>query len=226
MSSPIANSTRTTLQRLLVGFHQLSAHTNRIGKLSAAIGTCINEMFSGAERPILALDVGCGDMTMAETLAADNPRLCWTCTDIHELPPHLRSTEKWKNYRRFDGANLPFENESFDLILFSDVLHHCYPNALQLLREAGRTARHIIVKDHFEAGLISRQMLRLLDFIGNYGYGVSIPEKYFDVIRFEALVREAGLKIARMHHGLNLYPFPLSVFLRPSLQFIAVLEKA
>lgn len=55
MSSPIANSTPTTLQRLLVGFHQLSAHTNRIGKLSAAIGTCINEIFSRAERPILSV---------------------------------------------------------------------------------------------------------------------------------------------------------------------------
>jgi SAM-dependent methyltransferase len=226
MSSPIANSAPTILQRWLVGFHQRSAHTHRIAKLSAAIGTCINEIFSGAEGPIRALDVGCGDMTMAETLAKNNPRICWTCTDIHELPPHLRSTDKWKNYHRFDGEHLPFEEGTFDVVLFSDVLHHCYPNSLQLLREARRTARYILVKDHFETGLISRQILRLLDFIGNYGYGVLVPKRYFDAEGFEALTRAAGLRRIHLYHGLKIYPFPLSLLLRPSLQFIAVLERS
>lgn len=224
MSSPIANSDPSALQKLLVGLHQRSAHTHRIAKLSAAIGTSIRDIFSGIERPVLALDVGCGDMTMAETLAKNDPRLHWTCTDIHELPAHLRSSEKWSKYHRFDGKNLPFEDRCFDLVLFSDVLHHCESSAPALLREAGRTARFIIIKDHFEAGCLSRQILRIMDFIGNFGYGVTIPKRYFDTGRFGCLVQAAGLKIMTMRHGIPLYPFPLSIVLRPSLQFIAVLS--
>ena len=94
------------MQRFLVGLHRASAHSNRIGKLSAAIGGCISTPFPQDSKPVRALDVGCGDMSIAETIAAKHPNIQWTSTDIHELPAHLADTEKWKKYRRFDGSTL------------------------------------------------------------------------------------------------------------------------
>ncbi len=214
------------MQRFLVGLHRASAHSNRIGKLSTAIGGCIQELFPCPDKVITALDVGCGDMTVAETISSDNPTIQWACTDIHELPPHLHGTEKWKKYRKFDGSKLPFDNASFDVVLFSDVLHHCLPASSDLLREAGRVARFVVVKDHFEKGLFSRATLRLLDFIGNYGYGVSVPECYFDELSFQASADAAGLRIMKMIDHLPIYPFPLSMVLPQTLQFLAVLERA
>lgn len=40
----------------------------------------------------------------------------------------------------FDGQRLPFENNSFDVVLFCYVLHHA-PDAVELLKEARRVLR-------------------------------------------------------------------------------------
>jgi SAM-dependent methyltransferase len=225
MSSPIANKDRTCIQESLVWLHQRLAHSNRISKLAEAIGASIHALFP-TDKPVRALDVGCGDMTVAETIASKHPNIHWTCTDIHELPAHLADTEKWEKYRRFDGSKLPFPDSSFDAVLFSDVLHHCLPLAPALLQEAARTGRYVIVKDHFERGWISRSMLRLLDFIGNHGYGVSVPDRYFNPQTFAATVSQSGLRIACMNNSVSIYPAWLSPILPTSLQFIAVLEKS
>lgn len=181
-----------------------------------------------SEKPILALDVGCGDMTLAESISSKNAAFHWTCTDIHDLPPQLQITEKWKKYRRFDGITLPFGDGEFDVVLFSDVLHHCLPKAESLLSEAARVGRFVVIKDHFEYGFYSRQMLRLLDFVGNYGYGVVLPQRYFTRESFHRTFRQAGLKEHAILNNLDLYSeMPLlRWFLRKSWQFIAVLEKA
>lgn len=226
MSSPIANKSRTPIQQALVRFHQLLAHSNRIQKLADAIGTTMGSLFPAGNKPIQALDVGCGDMTVAETIASKHPSIQWTCTDIHELPQHLENTEKWKKYRRFNGSTLPFTDSAFDAVLFSDVLHHCMAQAPDLLREAGRTGRYVIVKDHFESGWISRSKLRLLDFIGNYGYGVSVPDRYFTPESFATTASESGLQIVHMNAKVPIYPGWISPLLPPSLQFIAVMEKS
>ena len=225
MSSPIANRNRTWIQQALVRVHQILAHSNRIQKLADVIGATVEGLLPSSVPTIRALDVGCGDMTVAETIASRHPRIDWTCTDIHELPPSLEKSEKWKKYRRFDGLNLPFPDSIFEAVLFSDVLHHCLSAAPGLLREAARTGRYVIIKDHFESGPVSRALLRLLDFIGNYGYGVSVPERYFDRETFASLASECGLRIVIMNNNVAIYPAWLSPVLPPSLQFIAVLEK-
>jgi ubiquinone/menaquinone biosynthesis C-methylase UbiE len=191
------------------------------------LGETITGLFPSTHPGTRALDVGCGDMTIAETISARNRSIAWTCTDIHELPHHLRDSEKWEKYRTFDGRSLPFEADSFDVVLFSDVLHHCLPNAEALLREAARVGRFVVIKDHFEYGWYSRQMLRLLDFVGNYGYGVELPKKYFSQESFRQTFRQAGLVEHTTLNNLDLYsgmPF-LRWFLGKSWQFIAVLQR-
>ena len=225
MSSPIVKIFPSDLQKALVILHQKIAHSNRINKLAKVIGKTINDLFPSQIPTINLLDVGCGDMRLAEKIEMDCPHSKWTCTDIHELPTELKQSEKWKKYIPFDGTRLPFADSSFDVVLFSDVLHHCLPEAITLLQEARRVGRYIIVKDHFEHGVFSRQVLRLMDWVGNYGYGVSVPDQYFTKERFFLAADKAGFKVLKLHESLALYPVYLSPILRPNLQFLAVLDK-
>ena len=87
-------------------------------------------------------------------------------------------------------------------------------------------AQHVLVKDHFEYGPYSRAMLRLMDFVGNWGYGISVPERYFRRAEFVRLAGEQRLVITALDCGLELYDhLPLvGSLLRPRWQFIAVLS--
>ena len=211
-----------------MGFHQKSAHSNRISKLAHSLGETINTEFPDETNSIRALDVGCGDLSLAESIKAAHPRIEWVYTDIHELPADLRDSRRWSNYKQFDGKSLPFDEGSFDVVLFSDVLHHCMDNAATLLSEALRVGKRVVVKDHLEYGQISRQMLRLMDFIGNYGYGVEIPKSYFTKESFRETYVSAGASLSGLNVGLDLYSgFPvIRNVIQKKWQFVAVLQKS
>jgi hypothetical protein len=134
----------------------------------------------------------------------------------------------WKTLRR---SSSPY----FRLRLFKepepplcDVLHHADERARRyLLSDALRVARIVIVKDHFEYGWLSRQALRAMDFVGNYGYGVSVPKSYFTRRGFEKLVDDAKGRIGELRVGLRLYEHLPGVrtLLRPQWHFIACLSR-
>ena len=151
---------------------------------------------------------------------------------IYILPPPppdgLASADPmWSKYRQFDGEVIPYDPKSFDIILFSDVLHHV-PERLRrhLLRSAGQVGRFVLIKDHFEYGWTSRQVLRAMDFIGNYGYGISVPDRYFDAAAFADLVTRADLAVKSLDVGIRLYDhLPLIPLLfSADWQFIAICQ--
>jgi hypothetical protein len=96
-----------------------------------------------------------------------------------------------------------------------------------LLESAGRVGRWVLIKDHLEYGWWSRQMLRTMDFIGNYGYGVTVPTRYFDRDRFQCLCRDAGLRVVELGVGIQLYAhLPLvRSLLSPDWQFMAACRR-
>ena len=106
------------------------------------------------------------------------------------------------------------------------MLHHTPENAARLLAEAGRVATNVLVKDHFEYGAYSRTMLRLMDFVGNWGYGVSVPDSYFTRDGFVRLAGEQDLVITALDCGMQLYEHLPVVrkALRPDWHFVAVLR--
>lgn len=113
------------------------------------------------------LDVGCGDMTLAEAVELRKSRTDWQCIDVHRLPSELRDDARWRKYRPFDGRTFPHCDGEFDVALLCDVLHRAPADAPRLLAEAGRVARHVLVKDRFEptresfVRLVSEQRLRI-----------------------------------------------------------------
>lgn len=225
MSSPIASTRKNTLQNLIIGLHQRLSHNNRVDILAAEIAARISARSYGL-KVIRCLDVGCGDMKISEGISAINPDTSWTCMDLYELPEHLRGVKKWDKYKKYDGRRIPLEDKSVDIVLLCDVLHHIRGDVSALLREAGRVGSAVIVKDHFEYSLYSRTMLKAMDFIGNWGYGVGLPERYFTPSGFGALYSSAGLRPVTIDAGIDLYMhLPLvRLLLKPRWQFIAVLE--
>jgi hypothetical protein len=146
---------------------------------------------------------------------------------VHPLPSSLAADSRWSKYRQFDGKLIPYGNAELDVALFCDVLHHTPENTPQLLAEAGRVARRVIVKDHFEYGFYSRSMLRLMDFVGNWGYGISVPERYFTRDGFTQLAHQQGLIVESLSCGMMLYEHlpVVRTLLRPAWHFIAVLRR-
>jgi ubiquinone/menaquinone biosynthesis C-methylase UbiE len=58
-------------------------------------------------------------------------------------------------FQIFDGKNLPFENNFFDIVLINYVLHHCQ-SPEELLKEAKRVAKRIIIFEDLPEGFFSK----------------------------------------------------------------------
>lgn len=227
MSSPLARQRSGLAQQVAADIHQRFAHSRRLEQLAGLLAGVIRAE-AGVDGAA-CLDVGCGDMRLAELLGASIPGSIWTCVDVHPLPPGLAADPRWSKYREFDGRTLPFPDNAFAVALFCDVLHHAPADAQPaLLAESLRVARKVVVKDHFEYGPMSRMMLRAMDFAGNWGYGVPVPERYFSEASYLALLGGVGCRETTRVHPISLYGhIPLgNSILRPEWQFISVLRAA
>jgi SAM-dependent methyltransferase len=167
------------------------------------------------------IDIGCGDMRISRMISDILPLSNWECIDLHPGG----NGAVWENYQQFDGKIIPFPAQAFDVAILADVLHHC-DDAAHLLREAKRVARYVVIKDHYEYGRYSRSMLRAMDIYGNWAYGVSIPDKYFDKASFAEMCKQLCLEITDISIGVNLYKHlpVLRHLLRAEWQFVAVLK--
>jgi SAM-dependent methyltransferase len=224
MSSPIALARKAAPKKALVNLHRTLSHGHRVHVLAQRIAMHIERLIP--QGPVRCLDVGCGDMTIAEQVHACARRTDWRCIDVHGLPEHLRTDPRWSKYRRFDGRTIPYGDDEFDVAMLCDVLHHAPEDQARLLAEAGRVAGHVLVKDHFEYGPYSRTMLRLMDFVGNWGYGISVPDRYFTREGFARIAAEQGLAVTAYDCGIGLYDHlpVVRALLRRDWQFIAVLR--
>ena len=208
MSSPIAKDNKSRFDHTLIKTHKRISHSNRIDILAREFAKLIQHIqtVDNISHPRL-LDVGCGDMTLAEEVEAIVGNCTLQCVDIHPCSSELSSQEpRWAKYTQFNGRHLPFDDASFDVLILSDVLHHV-PDTLrvELLKSAARVAKYVVIKDHFEYGWFSRQTLRAMDWVGNYSYGITIPERYFDNQSFSQLLCSARMHAEKINIGLDLY---------------------
>lgn len=191
--------------------HEKLAFTRRVGILSDWFARL-------APARARVLDVGCGDGMVSALLQAKRPDLDITGIDVlcrknTHIPVEI-----------FDGTRIPFSNDSFDLILFSDVLHHT-EDPLVLQREARRVARHVLMKDHYLRGWAAAQRLRFMDWAGNARFGVALPYNYWTESQWKKAWEEIGLRPQQVVTRLGLYPAPANWIFGAQLQFIALLKK-
>lgn len=164
------------------------------------------------------LDVGAGDGTVAKSVgeAAGAERI--EGVDVI-LRPH-----RVIDVRKYDGLTLPYENRSFEVVTISDVLHHC-EDARRVLCEALRVAsRVVVIKDHFAYGPISRQVLYLMDVVGNARDGIPSPAKYLEPHEWVSMIESAGGRLTALEWPVVLHDWPWRLVASPALHFIAKVE--
>jgi SAM-dependent methyltransferase len=163
------------------------------------------------------LDVGSGDGQIAWLLGQRRPDLRIEGVDVQVRPQTAIPVTA------FDGHRLPFDDGSFDVVMFVDVLHHVEDQRV-LLREAARVARQIVIKDHTPSGLLGRPHLKFLDWFGNVGYGVPLPYNFLRWEQWQEVFRACGVEVDQAMHQLRYWGWPGSWLLDRSFHFIVRLK--
>jgi SAM-dependent methyltransferase len=165
------------------------------------------------------LDVGCGDGTLDSLILQTRPDV--TIEGIDVLP----WAQAKIRVKQFDGSHIPYEDDSFDMVMFVDVLHHT-TDPVVLLNEASRVGKSVLIKDHFQNGLFAHQTLKFMDWVGNAHHGVSLPYNYSSRDRWNAMFKQVGLKPTATKSSLGLYPPPASWVFGRGLHFVGRFERS
>ncbi|MDP2342384.1 MAG: class I SAM-dependent methyltransferase [Deltaproteobacteria bacterium] len=164
------------------------------------------------------LDVGAGDGSMGRAISRLRPDVSVFGIDVFVRPDTAYEVKP------FDGERIPYDDSSFDVAVFVDVLHHT-KDPLTLLLEAARVARVVVIKDHLRAGLLAEETLSAMDWVGNARHGVVLPYNYWNRLQWDAAFERAGVVVDSWETQLGLYPPPLGLLFDRSLHFVARLRR-
>jgi len=166
----------------------------------------------------LVLDVGCGDGLVAHLIMQRRPDIRLKGIDI------LVREETYIPVEAFNGQAIPYDDASFDAVMFVDVLHHT-TDPMILLHEAARVARKaLLIKDHTNNGFIAGPMLRLMDWVGNARHGVALPYNYWPQEQWFEAFATLHLTINVWKRALHLYRPPANWLFEREFHFIARLD--
>ncbi|MGP1385950.1 MAG: class I SAM-dependent methyltransferase [Thainema sp.] len=192
--------------------HEGYVHGRRVRVLSKAMVELIPP---GAR----VLDVGCGDGLVSSLIQLERPDISIEGIDVLVRgKTHIPVTH-------FDGQNLPYADNSFDVVMFIDVLHHTTDPTV-LLGEAARVAKDcVLIKDHTKNGLLAGPTLWFMDTVGNARHGVALPCNYWPKKRWYEAFRNLNLEISYWTNKVALYPWWAMWLFGRSLHCIVRLNK-
>ena len=169
--------------KIFVGISNLIRYIcggDRLNRITRIVDELLTQTYLKKNRKLKILDFGCGSMEISKKIQNKNYVKQIVGSDIFKY----RYVSNKLVYVDYD--ELFKKKEKFDVIFIVDVLHHIgIDDAHKTIRKLSKLSDNIIIKDHFEHGYLSRQLLRFVDFYANYGYGVNIPNKYFDKISWK-----------------------------------------
>lgn len=124
----------------------------------------------------------------------------------------------------YDGRHLPFDDQSVDVCILADVLHHDEQPDL-VIAEASRVAsRAVIIKDHKRDGVLAKARISLMDWAANRAYDVPCLYRYHTLQGWRDTHSRLGFGVISEHTAMQLYPRPYRWVFTPRLQYLAVLS--
>ena len=200
------------VQRFIGALHSKIVFQRRVNAIANALK---DHLLPGA-----ILDVGCGNGMISEILMDLRGDISIIGVDT------LLRPETYIPVLKYNGTELPFEDNSFSTVLLVDVLHHTL-NASQVLKECARVCRNrIIVKDHFCETRFDLFLLQFLDWVGNRHHGVELTYNYFSRAKWETMLSTNSLQENnRMEKIPGLYPLFFQNIIGENIQFMAELSR-
>lgn len=145
------------------------------------------------------LDIGCGTGDVLVHLVRRGFARHYVGIDIsEECLLQLNKREDLNSVRAilYDGLNVPFRDQQFDLAILSHVVEHV-PKPEYLLLEAARVARYLVIEVPLEANLHIRLKTSILR--SNYRQRIGHVQQ-FSMRSFRDLLEQVcGFKIVTMH---------------------------
>jgi len=192
--------------------HESLLTTGRIANLADRISNVFPDANS-------LLDVGCGNGRLARELLERRGNLKVQGIDVKS------TTDVAIPYLLFDGQHIPFGDATWDVAMAIDVLHHCSDPTL-VLRELCRVSRrYVIVKDHIAENRFDFQVLKFMDWVGNRGYGTTLPYTYYTSHEWNEVFISCDLTLIESSDKLDIYPRPFRWLFDRNLHFLSVLHK-
>ncbi len=166
------------------------------------------------------LEIGIGPARIASKIVNYNPGLTVFGIDLSESMLTIAKNNikqfnigKGKiNLIRADGKRLPFKDNTFDLVLSHNMLHHI-PDPVPLLKEVKRVVRP-------EGGILIRDLIRppnkfiakLYSYIFGVGYTEKMRRLYYESMlaafskdEIKKMLKDAGLDVVIRSHFLTHY---------------------
>lgn len=215
------------LRKLLLGKYRQEKISIQLTK---AILNC------NSQKKVKILDFGSGYFQpslanlISKNLKKENIVSQFTCLDFYnKIALEKLNVNENIVYKNLD--DLKNINQEFDFCIIADTLHHIdegvddLDNLSKVLNTLKQKCKYIIIKDHFEYNFLSRKLLQILDFFGNYQNKTNLPKKYFTKNSFFKLLEKSQLQSISLIENKRYYPWFFLFFNNSKLHFISTLKK-
>jgi len=146
------------------------------------------------------LDVGCGTGPMIELLTEEYPDRHYVGMDLTPKMIEVANAKGLKNAEFIvgDSEDMPFENESFDVLICANSFHH-YPDPQKFFNEVKRVLRPngvLVLRDYtsypFVIWLMNHTEMPLANLIGHGDV------KAYTIDEVKTFCKNAGLKVNKI----------------------------
>ena len=194
---------------------------DRLTSISSKVSNLIKKEAVNKKKKVTVLDFGCGSMEISKKIQHKKFIRKIIGLDIFD------ANFKYKKLQYFKYKNLDnLKKFKSDVVILVDVLHHMGVEKSHIvLKKLSKHSNTIIIKDHFEHGFLSRQLLRFVDFYANFAYGVTIPKKYFDINSWKKTVKKTKLTENYFEKNFQQHVGLFNFILHKKHHFISVLKK-
>ena len=136
---------------------------------------------------------------------------------------------KNKNINFYNIKTIRKNKKKYDFCLINDVIHHIGIEKekiiIKILNNLTNISKMVFIKDHFQQGILSNNIIRFMDFLGNYFNNVNTPDKYYTKKSFQKLLKKMKITTVEKMLSIKLYPSFLLFMSNPDFNFFYLIKK-